>query len=378
MVWQGYPQQVVQIENSYSLHYLIPYMPLVYLITLLLTVQLASWTENYRKNELVDNTSLKNPWLWPLIAVLVFVAGFRYDTGVDFWAYYVGFKANFAGCIQSLLSFKEPGIRFLSWLSRSVYDNGISLIFVSSLVTVFLYVITLYKFSPLFVASMVLYIFMGEWQGSFNGVRQFLASAILFAGHRYIFNRDLPRYCLCVFLATLFHTSAIVMIVPYYTLCKPIINKYLIRLVVGAGVMLLNYRYIFQGIGYYKGTTMDMTDSYMTNSVSVSRIVVSLVPVILFFFLRNGGKVDKKCEFYVNGLILNGIVMITTMHSTYLARLGIYTNAMCLIGYPYLFQMAYERFKSNTVKFCALALYSAYWWYSIVAFDSLRNYQFWF
>lgn len=353
-------------------------MPLVYLVTLLLVVLFASWTANYRRKMSIDYTSLKNPWLWALIAVLVFVAGFRFNTGVDYWAYYVGYKVDFAGCIDGLLSYKEPGIKFLSWIGRSVYDNGISLIFIASLVTIYLYVTTLYKCSPLFVASMVLFIFMGEWQGSFNGVRQYLASAVLFAGHQHILKRDLPRYCFYVFLASLFHTSAIVMIVPYFMLCNPIIKKYLIRLVLGAGIMLQNYRYIFMGIGYYKGTTMDMTDSYMTNSVSIPRIAVSLVPVILYFFLRKGENVDRRREFYINGLILNGIVMLTTMNSTYLARLGIYTNAMCLIGYPHLFQLVYERLKSNAVEFCTFAMYSAYWWYSIIAFDSLRNFRFWF
>ena len=353
-------------------------MPAVYLIVLLLVVIFSSWASSYRRWLSKDYTSLKNPWLWSVIAVLVFVAGFRYNTGVDYWNYYIGYEVDFADCLNSLLTFKEPGIRFLSWIGRGVYDNGISLIFLASLITISLYVTTLYKCSPLFVSSMVLFIFMGDWQGSFNGIRQYLAAAILFSGHQYILERDLPRYCICVLLASFFHTSALVMIVPYFLLCNPIIDKYLIRLMVGAVIMLLNYRYIFMGIGYYKGTTMDMTDSYMTNSVSLARIAVSLAPVILYFFIRKGKIDDKRQEFYINGLILNGIVMVTTMKSTYLARLGIYTNAMCLIGYPYLFQLIYERFRTSFVEICTFAMYTAYWWYSIVYFESLRNFQFWF
>ena len=70
--------------------------------------------------------------------------------------------------------------------------------------------------------------------------------------------------------------------------------------------------------------------------------------------------------------------MVVTMNSTYLARLGIYTNAMCLIGYPYLFKMVYERFRSNSVKVATFSAYFAYWWYSVIINPSINSFHFWF
>ena len=41
----------------------------------------------------------------------------------------------------------------------------------------------------------MLYIFIGAWHGSFNGMRQYLAAAILFSGHRFIKERKFKEYC---------------------------------------------------------------------------------------------------------------------------------------------------------------------------------------
>ena len=116
--------------------------------------------------------------------LLVFIAGFRYDVGVDFFSYFYSFNSDLENVILSIKIFKEPGIRILSFVSRKlIFDNGISLIFTCSSITIFLYLFTIYKYSKSFAFCVILYMLMGEWHGSFNGIRQYIASAILFFGH---------------------------------------------------------------------------------------------------------------------------------------------------------------------------------------------------
>ncbi len=317
-----------------------------------------------------------NVYLYCLIAVLVFTAGFRYNVGTDYWNYYTKYILNLKELFYSIINYNEPGIKMLSFVGRLIYDNGISLIFLSSLITISLYIITLYRYSPQFLVSIILYIFMGEWQGSFNGIRQYLAAALLFWGHRYILNRKFKQYLIIVVIASLFHTTAIVMLSQYFILNRKPDIKNFIQLFIGAIFLLFSYRYIFFGIEFYKDAIMNMTDNYLINSVSRIRIIITWVPIIVFFLFNKGYVSDKINAFYINALILNGLVMFATMNSTYLARIGIYTNSMCLIGYPYLLEDIRNKKKVN-ILIPTLFFYFLYWIYS-VAFSSLKNFYWWF
>ena len=76
----------------------------------------------------------------------------------------------------------------------------------------------------LFSLSVYLYVTNMAYYSSFNGVRQWFAAAILFYGYRHFFDNR-RRYMVTVFLASLFHTSAIVMIPIYYVVRKPFFRK---------------------------------------------------------------------------------------------------------------------------------------------------------
>lgn len=355
-------------------------MPIEYILILILSYLLSKIIESCQKSDMDDRTKrIRERFaLAIIICVLVFVAGFRYNVGQDFWVYYVGFRCNIKDCIEYIMQFKEPGIRVISVISYSVYDNGISLIFLSSLITISLYVSTLYKYSPIFVVSMLLYIFMGEWQGSFNGIRQYLASAILFSGHRYIIERKIWKYTAIVLLASLFHTTAMVMFVQYFILSRKLDLKLIVFMTISAILLLFSYNYIIGGIEFYKDSTLDMNDSYYTNSVSVYRIAVSIAPILLFLLFCYDRTRTTEQDFYLNGLIFNGMMMIATMNSTYLARIGIYTNALCLIGYAHLFQIIECKFNSKFFERCTLISYFPYWCYSIICTPALSNYNWWF
>ena len=69
---------------------------------------------------------------------------------------------------------------------------------------------------PLLPLSIALFVLLGTWQGSFNGVRQYLAAAIIFAGHSLILNRRFKLFLLVVLMAALFHISALVCLAFYF------------------------------------------------------------------------------------------------------------------------------------------------------------------
>lgn len=301
-----------------------------------------------------------------LSVVLILVCGLRYRVGTDFMAYYRNRVTDLNVVWRSLITFKEPGIKILSFLSHAIYDNGQSLIFLSSLITVGLYCWTIYRYHSMYLIAMLFYLFLGDWQGSFNGVRQYLAAAILFAGHRFIPDRKLWQYCLVVFAATLFHTTAIVMILPYFLFNrKPDITQ-LVLLTVGAVVIRFSYSIIFNLIGSYKGSAMNVEgDAYLTNDVNILRILVAFIPVGIYIFFCQKDKQTREQDFYINAVFFNAFSMMAGMGSTYLARIGIYTSAAMVIGYGHVFQLIEDEKTRKIVIYVAMGVYFLYWVYSL-------------
>ena len=300
-----------------------------------------------------------------LSAVLILVSGLLYHIGTDYWAYYFNRVTDWNEVWKSLILFKEPGIKLMSIISHTIYDDGQSLIFLSALITIGLFCLTIYRNSAMYLVGMLLYLFLGDWQGSFNGVRQYLAAAILFAGHRYILYRNFPKYLAVVIIAALFHISAVVMIVPYFLLTKKPDIKLLVILLLGAIILNFSYGVIFRLIGEAKGKVLYISDPYFVNTVKLPRILVAFIPAAIYLFLCKKEGNSAEQEFYISAMLFNAFAMLASMGSTYLARIGIYTGAILPVGYGFLFQTIQDERTKKKALFGVLLLYLFYWLYSL-------------
>ena len=103
-----------------------------------------------------------------IVAILALVAGFRYKVGADFDFYYSNYEYY---KIADLNLFDEPGLKILARAAKYIYDDPATLIFISAFITVSLMVITVLHNSKMYWLSVLLYVFLGEWSGCFNGIR---------------------------------------------------------------------------------------------------------------------------------------------------------------------------------------------------------------
>jgi len=64
--------------------------------------------------------------------------------------------------------------------------------------------------------SVFLFVALYYFYNSFNGIRQYIAIAISFYGYRFILKEKFIKYIVCVLIAMLFHTTAIIMLPVYF------------------------------------------------------------------------------------------------------------------------------------------------------------------
>ena len=308
-------------------------------------------------------------------AVLIFVAGFRYYVGSDYGNYYSGYIEAASKFGDKLKSFDEPGYYFICWIVVLLKGNGTTTIFLSSAITILLCLKTIYKNTNCLLSATLLYVFLGCWHGSFNGVRQYLAAAIIFSGLRYIKEKMFWKYALVVFIAFLFHASAIVMIFAYFVAYNKISLKNIIILIVGSLVVLFSFDEVLRFAGFILDQEYTNNSTYITNSVNVLRILVACAPAIFFIFIYQDKVITNEQKFWINMLILNGITMFATSNSTYLARMGIYTAPFSAIGIPELLKGLSVK-NRKIIKISLLILYGLFWLYEINKSYALNNFQF--
>lgn len=303
-----------------------------------------------------------------ILAILVCVSGFRYQVGTDYGAYAGGFPRYFHEPLFENASglFGEPGIRILAKVIGLMYFDYAIFIFACSLITVGLYITTLSKVSDKFWLSVLLFIFIGSWAVSFNAVRQCLAASIIFAGHKYIYDRKFFKWCIIVFLAMLFHTSALFCIIFYFIPVKQMKPWGLLIMIAIAASGSLLYDYLFSARAILKDYAINETGMiYATRSVNILRIVIAWVPVVLYLiFLRTISAKNSKFSFYMNLTIINAVVATVTKDSAVFFRLGIYSQIFLAISWPMILSYFPKQIKT-LATFGLLAVYFIWFFYEL-------------
>lgn len=310
--------------------------------------------------------------------ILIFVAGFRWRVGTDYWTYSSLYSTYKTEVLTSIKTFDEPGIRVVSYVSSLIYDDYAMMFLISSIITIGLFVWTYYRYSDAFFISILLYIFGHGWTGSFNGVRQYIASAILFSGHKYILEKKIWKYLLIVFLASLFHISAAPMILLYFVPQANINKKRIIILLIMTIILFFSYDAIFQVINEVfislGRETIVGNGAYSTQNINPLRILVMIAPAFLYYFITPKSRLNSKDFFYINMIIINATIFLISINSAYLARFALYTTPYIPIGFPIIFKGVNKKITLNILYF-SLVLYLFYWGYDVMITPNLRNFQ---
>ena len=305
--------------------------------------------------------------------ILSLVSGLRYHVGTDYGGYVTSFVTRSEMLWEHIKYFREPGLGFIAFISHYIYEDYVVMFILAALLTVGLNVRTIAKYSNDFLLGILLYVFIGAWHGSFNGMRQYLAAAVLFAGHRYIYERDLKKYCLVVFVAMLFHRTALVFFPVYWVVVPRHETRNLFLIILGSIVMYYSYGLFFEIMSELKGH--DQTQyAYMQQAVKVLRVAAACAPVILFIVVSPLSFKDSENSFYFKMLIINAAFMIATSSSAYLARIGVYSDIYATIAFPKLINSSPKETR-KLLTIGILVCYFIFWFYEVYSRDTLHYFH---
>lgn len=313
-------------------------------------------------------------FLFLAAGTLIFVAGFRYYVGTDFGYYYKALRTMPPRLNEAVRTFDEPGFPLLATIVSWFTKDGSVFILICSLITIGLFLLTAYCNEKSYIMITLLFVLEGVWDGSFNGVRQYLAAAILFSGHRLIYDKKLVKWLLVVFLAMCFHVSAIVMATLFFLLRNKVNVRNILLLAAGTYIVAANYDTIFSFVGLLKDSDMTLNE-YSARSVNILRILAACAPAVMALAVgMKKNDLTKEETFYTNALVIHGAAMIAASNSAYLARIGIYTSPFVCVALPKLLRVQ-NKYIEMLLRVGVLALYAVYWYIGISGSESLCNFR---
>lgn len=149
--------------------------------------------------------------------LLILFASLRNNTvGTDTYLYTSSYIRENNPYIYGFNDDIEYGYQLLDSVILNFSYNYFWLFLLTSLIVVFSYLTTIKKLSINYFYSIYIYINFGFYTFFFNGLRQGIAMAICFFGLPYLIEKRIFYYLVIVFLASLFHTSALIMLPLYF------------------------------------------------------------------------------------------------------------------------------------------------------------------
>ncbi|PEA20198.1 capsular biosynthesis protein [Bacillus cereus] len=292
---------------------------------------------------------------------LVLVSGFRNNIG-DTYFYMHAFKVNDFNW-ENVQDSKNIGFSILQMILKMYTNDPQILIFITALTTNILIVAVLYKYSRMIELSLYVYIASGMYLVSMNGLRQYLAAAIIFTATKYILNGNWKKYFLIVLFASTFHQSALVLIPIYFLVRRKAWSTITFILLFIAVLIVLGFNQFaevfFATIG---DTQYGHYKDFQEGGANIIRVAVEATPLILAFIGRHKlRELFPQSDYIVNMALLGLIFMIISTQNWIFARFSIYFGLYQLI----LISWVVKLFSKKDRKFVYYSILICYFIYFV-------------
>lgn len=311
--------------------------------------------------------------------ILICVNGLRHGY-VDTRAYRLGFESVDVSQVFNWNSFfdkssKGTGFKLINILIRKFTDDGQVFLFIMGAITVGCLFFCLVKRAPEITFATFLFVCTGCYLDTMNGVRQALASALLFALlPKLIIDKKFVKYLIVVLLVSTIHSTALVFIPLYFVVLSEPWSKStaVLSLVSVVAFLLLSLGFGGVILDLLEGTTYanDYGEMLLSanTSVNVTRVFVAAVPLVLSYFYRNDE--NKNFPLYnisFNMSLINFFVWLFATRVLYFYRLAMYFQPYMILLLCYEMYYISKMRDRQIYRIVAVVLFIIWHWFSLRA-----------
>lgn len=265
--------------------------------------------ENLAKNKV---SQFFTPEVVLMLLVFSFISGVRWNVGVDHLTYLDNYLSVQNGGFSRFE--KEIGFEFItnlfakSGIHFSVYFGFLAFIQLFFILRTFKDQRYLYPF------LVIIIIFGTEYLSWMNGIRQMLAATMFVFSIQFIQKRQLFKYIVTIFIASLFHKTALILLIFYIIPQKDYFKNrtftfllVIISLILGSmkfwieNLTQLSYLLSFMGYEWYSDNIKILTENEEIRNIGPRRLSMMLAPIIIIWFspkLKNAFKNTYFLAYY--------------------------------------------------------------------------------
>lgn len=308
------------------------------------------------------------------VAVLVLTSTVRYGF-IDTFAYkymYTAIRGNL-DYINTNGWGIEAGWLYLLYILNFISGSPKLMLFLSALAINAAYVQRINNESHDVCFSLLIY-YATIYMGTNNGLRQYVAAAILIFAFPLLENRQYIKYIFWTVVASLLHTSAVIGVLICIIVSGKALNKKVVTAIAFSFLFLL-----------MPGTINDLLknifkDSKYLNYLDLSfgmgimrAICIGFIPLLLLFAYyykkkKEGYIFSVRESLLLNFMCLDCVWTIMGLYMQYWARFGFYTSFASVILIPKLIHGVFNDKDSKAIKIIAIFCYVFFFCYNVYTY----------
>lgn len=316
----------------------------------------------------------KNKKLFTIISLclMIFFASVR-SVGSD-WLLYKTIYSR-----QSFSDRFDIGYKLLMKACYCIFHNNYFFVTLFiSICTILIVYSVIKKESKALEISLFLFVTLGFYTKSFNIMKQMLAVAVTFYGARFITERKLCKYVITIFIASLFHKTALIMI-PFYWLSDLKISKGTSIITFFSIILSL---LLFNKIFNFVTLNIDQYQVYNTYTLGIESGIGTVLNILFFgilvlFLLFNYEKmlkVDENNKYFINMCSFSLPILILSLKNTLFFRIALYPLIyiiLPLVNIDKVFSDSSRRF----FNLCFYVLVSFFYFLTVYGFGGVYPYK---
>ena len=323
---------------------------------------------------------------WDILPAVLMVlpyilwAGYRGNTG-DTWLYRIGYldtEPDLSAIPAVLTDPKGEDVGYdafvilMRWL---IGDNADLFFLIIAAVQALCMALTFRRYSSNYWISLFLFIVSTDYMSwMMNGMRQFIAVAVIFACYDWLVRRRFVPLILVIVAISSFHQSALLVIPIIFVVQGEAWNlKTILMLLATLVVVVFIDRFTPILNDMLQNTNYDtaLSDRVLSedDGTNVLRVLVYSVPALMSLvglrYVRAAN--DPVINISVNCSIVTMALYLVSMVTSgiYIGRLPIYTTLQGYIAVPWLINNIFERKSAKLVTYAMVALYCAFFYYQV-------------
>lgn len=247
-----------------------------------------------------QNRIKKTIFITLTFGLFIIIAAFRAENVGNDTSEYLRVFTNLSltGDISGYTWRYEKGYLYLNKLLGLLVSHSQIILIVTSIIIMLGFARFISKYSRIYWLSTYLFFTLGYFGMSMNTIRQYLAMIIIFFAYDYLRKRKLLGFVLIIFLASLFHKTALAFLLAWPITKFRFNYKSILTITISSVILYISFQTILQGLLRIFPTYQYYLDSsYLNGDIRIATIMnllVGLSIIVFGVFIQSHNNSDLK------------------------------------------------------------------------------------